>query len=87
MDAATGEPVVPNGSLGFRYTDSGIGRWNLDLEGVVPALSCRRRSAATASVEVLLPCFAAPDGSGSVLRRGVPVQLGSASISSPRSTT
>ena len=28
-----GTPAVPNGSLGFRWTDSGMGRWNLDLEG------------------------------------------------------
>ena len=41
LDSVTGRPVVPNGSLGFRYTDSGEGRWNLDLEGVVPALSIR----------------------------------------------
>ncbi|UJP40398.1 nitrate reductase subunit alpha [Cellulomonas palmilytica] len=39
LDQTTGRPVVPNGSLGFRYTDSGEGRWNLDLEGVTPALS------------------------------------------------
>ena len=38
---ASGEPVVPNGSMGFRYADSGEGKWNLDLEGVVPALSVR----------------------------------------------
>ena len=34
LDGATGQPVVPNGSMGFRYADSGKGRWNLDLEGV-----------------------------------------------------
>ena len=36
LDEATGEPVVPNGSMGFRYAESGEGRWNLDLEGVDP---------------------------------------------------
>ena len=41
MDAATGAPRVPNGSMGFRYAESGVGRWNLDLEDVVPALSVR----------------------------------------------
>ena len=41
LDAATGEPRVPNGSLGFRYAESGEGKWNLDLEGVTPALSLR----------------------------------------------
>jgi nitrate reductase alpha subunit len=35
----TGRAVVPNGSLGFRYGESGKGKWNLDLEGIDPALS------------------------------------------------
>ena len=73
LDAASGKPVVPNGSMGFRYADSGVGRWNLDLEGVTPALSIRDVDADAEVVEVLLPCFEAADGSGSVLRRGVPV--------------
>jgi nitrate reductase alpha subunit len=71
LNEATGSPVVPNGSMGFRYTDSGVGRWNLDLDGVTPLLSC---AGSGESAEVLLPCFEAPDGSGSVLRRGVPVR-------------
>jgi nitrate reductase alpha subunit len=93
LDAASGEPLVPNGSLGFRYTDSGIGRWNLDLDGVTPALSCAELSTGDSSgpggphdpggppsgagveaVEVLLPSFDTPDGSGAVLRRGVPAR-------------
>ncbi|HEX5906593.1 MAG TPA: molybdopterin-dependent oxidoreductase, partial [Propionibacteriaceae bacterium] len=72
LDAATGKPVVPNGSMGFRYADSGVGRWNLDLEGITPALSIRDVDDDEV-VEVLLPCFEAADGSGSVIRRGVPV--------------
>ena len=47
LDESTGEPVVPNGSMGFRYAESGEGRWNLDLEGVTPALTLagdRRRA-------------------------------------------
>jgi nitrate reductase alpha subunit len=72
LDAASGKPVVPNGSMGFRYADSGVGRWNLDLEGITPALSIRGVDDDEV-VEVLLPCFEAADGSGSVLRRGVPV--------------
>ena len=72
LDAASGKPVVPNGSMGFRYADSGAGRWNLDLEGITPALSIRDVDDDEV-VEVLLPCFEAADGSGSVLRRGVPV--------------
>lgn len=59
LDAATGKPVVPNGSMGFRYAESGTGRWNLDLEGVTPALSIRDVDDEVA--EVLLPCFEAAD--------------------------
>jgi nitrate reductase / nitrite oxidoreductase, alpha subunit len=73
INADTGTLVVPNGSMGFRYTESGVGRWNLDLQGVTPALSCADLPDSE-SVEVLLPRFDAPDGSGSVLRRGVPVR-------------
>ena len=57
----TGEPVVPNGSLGYRFGDDGAGRWNLDLGDVDP-----RAVAATTvvpePVEVELPRFDAPDG-------------------------
>ncbi|MDM7855297.1 nitrate reductase subunit alpha [Cellulomonas alba] len=79
LDEATGAPVVPNGSLGFRYTDSGEGLWNLDLDGVTPALSVRdavgaRGAESTDSATVLLPSFDSPDGEGRVLRRGVPVR-------------
>ena len=86
LDGATGQPVVPNGSMGFRYADSGVGRWNLDLDGVIPALSLRDAEVAAEPVEVLLPCFDAPDGTGSVLRRGVPAAA-SAATWSPRSST
>jgi len=72
LDAASGQPLVPNGSMGFRYADSGTGRWNLDLEGITPALTIRDVDDDEV-VEVLLPCFEAPDGSGSVVRRGVPI--------------
>ena len=72
LDGRTGQPVVPNGSLGFRYTDSGAGRWNLDLGEVAPQLTVLDRARVEA-VEVLLPRFDGLDGSGGVLRRGVPV--------------
>ena len=74
LDAASGRPVVPNGSMGFRYGESGEGKWNLDLEGVVPALSLRDAAKVhPESAEVLLPFFQEPDGTGEVMRRGVPV--------------
>ncbi|MBD7956142.1 nitrate reductase subunit alpha [Microbacterium sp. Sa4CUA7] len=72
LDTASGEPRVPNGSLGFRYADSGEGRWNLELGDVQPALSVRDTDVAEAAVTVLLPRFDAPDGTAGVLRRGVP---------------
>ncbi|MEV6878298.1 nitrate reductase subunit alpha [Amycolatopsis sp. NPDC051128] len=70
IDGATGEPVVPNGSLGFRYTETGAGKWNLELGDVAPQLTVHGGD----TVEVLLPRFDALDGSGGVLRRGVPVR-------------
>ena len=71
FDKKTGLPAVPNGSMGFRYSGSGEGKWNLDLEGIEPALSLREVSGESA--EILLPCFEDAGGEGSVLRRGVPV--------------
>ncbi|QQQ78672.1 nitrate reductase subunit alpha [Saccharothrix sp. 6-C] len=70
LDSATGEPVVPGGSLGFRFGEQGAGRWNLDLGDVDPLLSVGPGE----SVVVELPRFDAPDGSAAVLRRGVPVR-------------
>ncbi len=71
LDAATGQPRVPNGSLGFRFSPAGQGRWNLDLAGVEPVLTLYGRADA---VPVDLPLF---DGGktegGTVIRRGVPV--------------
>ncbi|GGS28453.1 nitrate reductase subunit alpha [Actinokineospora fastidiosa] len=66
LDAATGAPVVPGGSLGFRYGEQGAGRWNLDLGDVDPLLSVAGNDA----VEVELARF---DSAGAV-RRGVPVR-------------
>ena len=74
VDSATGRPHVPNGSLGFRFNESGMGKWNLDLEGVDPALSLYD-AANTENVEVLLPRFDADqehNEGGSSHRRGVP---------------
>jgi nitrate reductase alpha subunit len=73
VDGRTGEPVVPNGSLGFRYTGSGMGRWNLELGEVAPRLTMLDPDHVEAA-EVLLPRFDALDGTAGVLRRGVPVR-------------
>ncbi|MGY3564669.1 nitrate reductase subunit alpha [Sinomonas sp. RB5] len=77
LDAGTGEPVVPNGSIGFRYNSADEGRWNLDLGSVDPLLSAADGGGVAPPsevAEVMFPCFEAADGSGSVLRRGVPVR-------------
>ena len=68
--AADGTPVVPNGSLGFRYGATGAGKWNLELGDVVPQLSVSGQQ----PVEILLPRFDGPSGAGEVMRRGVPAQ-------------
>ncbi|MBD0673652.1 nitrate reductase subunit alpha [Streptomyces sp. CBMA156] len=77
LDEATGGPAVPGGSLGFRWTESGKGHWNLDLDGLRPALSLHGRGGE--AVEVLLPRFDTEGGEhgqgrGEVLRRGVPAR-------------
>ncbi len=72
MDARTDEPVVPNGSLGHRFGETGAGRWNLDLEGVDPKLSLIDTSHDSVLVE--LPRFDNLDGSPDSLPRGVPVR-------------
>ncbi|MDZ7577007.1 MAG: nitrate reductase subunit alpha [Candidatus Nanopelagicales bacterium] len=74
VDSATGRPHVPNGSLGFRFNDSGVGKWNLDLEGVDPALTLHGMDGSR-TAEVLLPRFDVgqeTDEGGGAHRRGVP---------------
>ncbi|MEV4374918.1 nitrate reductase subunit alpha [Nonomuraea sp. NPDC049637] len=72
LDGTTGAARVPNGSLGHRWGQEGEGRWNLDLDGAVPALTLLGRSGR--AVEVDLPRFdEGPTEGGSVMRRGVPV--------------
>ena len=74
VDSATGRPHVPNGSMGFRYGAEGEGKWNLDLEGIDPALSLFGAAGST-TAEVLLPRFdVGQEGSegGGVHHRGVP---------------
>ena len=73
LDEATGDPFVPNGSLGFRFTESGLGKWNLDLAGVDPVLTLYSRH--DEAVPVDLPRFdAGATEGGSVIRRGVPAR-------------
>ena len=71
LDAHTGRPAVPNGSLGFRYGDAGAGRWNLDLGAVDPLLTLQGSDAQPVAVD--LPRFD-PSGEPQALRRGVPAR-------------
>ncbi|KKD08213.1 nitrate reductase subunit alpha [Streptomyces sp. WM6386] len=76
LDAASGRAVVPNGSLGFRWTESGKGRWNLELGPIEPTLTLYGQKISR-GVEVLLPRFDTEGGEhgqgrGDVVRRGVP---------------
>jgi nitrate reductase alpha subunit len=73
LDVRTNQPVVPNGSLGFRYGDAGIGRWSLELGEIEPALTLYGRHDALVSID--LPRFDVGDAEGGdVVRRGIPVQ-------------
>ncbi|HEY1974386.1 MAG TPA: nitrate reductase subunit alpha [Pseudonocardia sp.] len=71
-DAVTNRPVVPNGSLGHRFSASGEGRWNLDLGDVDPVLSLLGQDG-TRNVELDLPRFDTDRPGG--LRRGVPARM------------
>ncbi|HEX5497300.1 MAG TPA: nitrate reductase subunit alpha, partial [Mycobacteriales bacterium] len=78
LDSATNEPFLPNGTLATRYSEAGLGRWNLDLGGVDPALTLYGRH--TDAVPVDLPRFDVGGDTvgrtegGGVIRRGVPVR-------------
>jgi nitrate reductase alpha subunit len=65
-DTTTDAPAVPGGSLGDRFSEAGVGKWNLDLGDITPRLGCDGGDA----VEVVLPRFDndVPD----LIRRGVP---------------
>ena len=60
LDGRTDKAVVPNGSLGHRFGETGAGHWNLDLGGVEPRLSLSSDGGET--VEVTLPLFDDIDG-------------------------
>src|SRR5262249_960262 len=71
LDEATGEPVVPNGSIGHRWGEEGEGRWNLELGDVRPALELLGRHDEVVALD--LPRFDTPGSEGGAsLRRSVP---------------
>ncbi len=73
LDEATGAPVVPNGSLGFRWGEGGAGRWNLELGETSPCLSML--GAHDELVPLDLPRFDIGETEGGgIMRRGVPAR-------------
>jgi nitrate reductase / nitrite oxidoreductase, alpha subunit len=69
---ADGSPVVPHGSLGFRYGEANAGKWNLDLGDVRPLLSAIGGDGM--GVEVTLPRFDTSSGAAEPMLRGVPAR-------------
>jgi nitrate reductase alpha subunit len=77
LDEATGKPVVPDGSIGFRWGEQGKGRWNLELGETTPALTLLGRHDELVPLD--LPRFDEPAETegGTVHRRGIPaVRIG-----------
>ena len=72
VDSATDEPVVPNGSIGFRWGDEGVGRWNLSLDGVDPALTLLGRHDELVALD--LARLDVGGAGGDTLHRGVPAR-------------
>ncbi len=80
IDGATDRPAVPHGSLGFRFGEEGVGKWNLDLGDLVPALTVASSDGGLGGgvpgdvVAVTFPRFDTVDGRGETIDRGVPVR-------------
>ncbi|MCL2316544.1 MAG: molybdopterin-dependent oxidoreductase, partial [Actinomycetia bacterium] len=75
VSAKTARPAVPNGTIGDRWGEAGLGTWNLDLGTIEPALSAADAfGLAPHGVEVVLPRFdeVAAGDRGTTMRRGVP---------------
>ncbi|HEY8287427.1 MAG TPA: nitrate reductase subunit alpha, partial [Chloroflexota bacterium] len=71
LDEVTDAPAVPNGALGFRYGEQGLGKWNLELGAIEPVLSLFGRSGEAVAVD--LPRFdLGPTEGGTSMRRGTP---------------
>ncbi|CAM3195396.1 nitrate reductase subunit alpha [Stackebrandtia soli] len=71
VDDASGEIVAPPGTIGHRWGESDIGRWNLGLDECTPRLSLHDPNSEMETAQVLLPRF---DVSSGFLTRGVPVR-------------
>ncbi|MGD9961366.1 nitrate reductase subunit alpha [Nocardioides sp.] len=75
MIDTSGRVRIPRGSIGHRFGDEGLGKWNLDLADIDPALTLYRTpdGATAETAEIELPRFDAADGKVAYERRGVPV--------------
>ncbi len=71
FDAVSGQVRIPNGSIGDRFGEEGMGKWNLELGDLDPELSVYSRG--EGAVEVDLPRFDTADGNVAFQRRGVPI--------------
>ena len=84
--ARPARPTVPNGSIGFRWGDEGMGKWNLELGEIDPALTLL--GVHDELVEIELPRFdvGESEGGGVACAAACP-RSGSAACSSPPSST
>ncbi len=75
IDSATGEVRIPDGAIGHRYGEEGLGHWNLHLGDLDPALTMYRdhEGGVAEAVEIELPRFDTTDGKVAYDRRGVPI--------------
>ncbi len=72
-DQAADAVASPNGTLGHRFGEADMGKWNLKLGDIVPALTLMDTPGYEVA-EVDLPCFASDSDEPFGLRRGVPVR-------------
>lgn len=59
---------IPNGTIGDRHSEAGMGKWNLDLEGRDPKITFYGDEQ---NVEIYLPRF---DNKEELIKRGVPTK-------------
>ena len=72
FDRRGGRIAIPNGTLGDRFGDEGLGKWNLQLGDLDPALSLYDVRDDTALVA--FPRFDSVDGNVTYESRGVPIK-------------
>ncbi len=72
-DQVSDQVASPNGTLGHRFGDADLGRWNLRLGDLEPVLTLMD-TPGWEPVEVELPCFANETEEPFGLRRGVPTR-------------